>query len=120
MATNFVQEGTTVSFTAGQAYSSGDVVVLGSMLGVVLDDVANGATGQAAISGVYNLPKVSAAVIAVGESIQWDVSAAGVEDDAATPASGDLVGCGIAMEAAGNGVTTIAVKLNVVGATVTA
>lgn len=120
MATNYVQEGNVVEFTAGSAISSGDVVVIGGLLGVALADVANGAVGQAQVSGVFTLPKVSAAVIAAGERVQWDVSATGIEDAAATPASGDLVNCGIAMEAAGNGVTEIDILLNVSGATITA
>lgn len=120
MATNYVQEGKVIAFTAGSDYSSGDVVVIGGLLGVVLADVANGETGQAQISGVFTVPKVSAAVLTEGMRVQWDVSAAGIEDAAATPASGDLVNCGIAVEAAGNGVTTCKILLNAAGATITA
>ncbi len=119
MATNYVQDGTVMPFTASGAVSSGDPVVIGGLLGVALADVADTEVGQASIEGVFSLPKVSAAVIAAGERVQWDVSATGIEDAAATPATGDLVNVGIAMEAAGNGVTTIAVKLNVSGATIT-
>jgi len=120
MATNYVQDGNVMPFTAGSAISSGDVVVIGGLLGVALADVANAAVGQAQISGVCTLPKVSTAVIAAGERVQWDVSEGGIEDAAATPATGDIVNCGIAFEAAGNGVTTIDVLLNVPGGTITA
>jgi hypothetical protein len=71
------------------------------------------------------VPKVSGAVIAQGESLTWDVSAgsgAGAFDDnAATPASGDVTGAAaFAFEAAGAGVTSLAVFFTGVPGTVTA
>lgn len=119
MSTNFVQSGETVTFTAGADYSSGDVVVLGNMLGVVVADVANGGTGVANVEGVFNLPKLDAAVIAQGEAVAWDVSAGAIDDGSITPAAGDITLAGIAWEA--KGATTgdsIAVKLNVSGGVV--
>lgn len=121
MATNFVQDGDVIPFTAGSALSSGDAVVIGGLLGVVISDVASGATGQASISGVFNVPKVDGAVITEGMPLVYDVSAGALDDSAATPASGDLVNCGIAVES--KGTTTgesIAILLNVPGATITA
>jgi len=115
MATNYVQEGNTIQYTAGADISSGDVVVIGSngdaIIGVALVDIANGSTGSVAIEGVFTVAKVSAAVIAQGEYVVWDASASAFDDNAATPASGDVVDGAIAWEAAGNGVTSIAIKL---------
>ena len=109
--------GESVNYTAGATISSGDVLVLGTnstlIMGVALEDIANGSIGAVAIEGVYNLPKVSAAVIVQGESVIWDSSASEFDDNQATPASGDISACCVAVEAAGNGVTTVAVKLNV-------
>lgn len=114
MASNYVNEGISIQHTAsGSALSSGDVIVIGEQIGVALVDIAVGETGTVALSGVFTLPKVSAAVIAAGESVIWDASAVAFDDNAATPATGDVSGCCVAMEAAGNGVTSIAVKLNV-------
>lgn len=111
MATNFVQPGKVIDFTAGATLASGAVVAIGQILGVVINDVASGAVGQAQIEGVFTVPKVSAAVIAAGESLTWDVSAAAFDDNAATPATGDITGApAVAVEAAGNGVTTIKVR----------
>lgn len=119
MATNFVQDGEVIQYTAGSNISSGAVVKIGNILGVALTDIANGATGAVAISGVFDVPKVSAAVIAQGESLTWDVSAGGFDDNLATPATGDVTGAAaVAFEAAGNGVTTIAVKFTGVPGTV--
>jgi predicted RecA/RadA family phage recombinase len=84
------------------------VVAIGNILGVALVDIANGATGSVGIRGVFTVPKVSAAVIAQGESLTWDVSAGKFDDNAATPATGDITGApAVAFEAAGNGVTSL-------------
>jgi len=119
MATNLVQDGAVIQYTAGSNISSGAVVKIGNILGVALTDIANGATGSVAIEGVFDVPKVSGAVIAQGESLTWDVSAGAFDDNAATPATGDVTGAAaVAFEAAGNGVTTIAVKFTGVPGTV--
>lgn len=118
---NYVQPGKVVEFTAAANLSAGQVVRIGQILGVVKDDVASGAQGLAHIDGVFKVPKVSAAVIAQGESLSWDASAAAFDDNAAVPASGDVQGPpAVAYEAAGDGVTTLAVKLTGVPGTVTA
>lgn len=114
MATNFVNQGEVITYAnSGSAISAGDVVVIGQNIGIALVDIANGASGSVAMSGVFTVPKVSAAVIAQGESVIYDVSASAFDDNVATPATGDVSGCCVAMEAAGNGVTEIDVKLNV-------
>lgn len=111
MATNFVQDGKVIDYTAGADISSGDVVELQHCLGVALADIANGATGAVAIEGVFTLPKVSGAVFAVGEKLVWGTSAGAFDDSSATPATGDLTGAAIAVKAGANGETTCTVKL---------
>ncbi|MCK9622235.1 MAG: DUF2190 family protein [Methylobacter sp.] len=118
MATNHVQCGNVITWTnaTGGDIASGGVVVIGSngdaLIGIALDAIANGESGQVQIDdGVFTVPKVSAAVIAQGEYVIWDASAAAFDDNAATPATGDVSDAVIAMEAAGNAVTTINVKL---------
>lgn len=117
---NYVQAGSLIPFTAGADVTSGQVVRAGNILGVATGDVANGASGLLCIEGVFTVPKVSAAVIAAGESLTWDASAAAFDDNAATPATGDVTGApAVAFEAAGNGVTSIAVRFTGVPGTVT-
>lgn len=117
---NTVQAGNVIPFTAGATTISGQVVRIGNLLGVSTADVANGAAGLASIDGVFTVPKVSAAVIAAGESLTWDASAAAFDDNAATPAAGDVTGAAaVAFEAAGNGVTSLAVRFTGVPGTVT-
>mgnify|MGYP001076065457 CR=1 FL=1 len=121
MADNFVQPGKVLQWTngTGSAVTAGSVVVMGALLGVALVDIANGASGSVAIDGVFDVPKVSGAVIAQGESLTWDVSATAFDDNAAVAATGDLTGAAaVAAEAAGNGVTTMAVRFTGVPGTV--
>ena len=94
MAKNYVQEGDVINWTngTGSAVDAGAVVVIGQTLGVALVGIAAGAVGAVALEGVFTLPKVSGAVIAAGESLVWDVSAGKFDDNAATPATGDISG----------------------------
>lgn len=120
MANNFIQPGNIIEYTAAADIKSGDVVKMGNILGVALLDIANGATGSVQITGVFTCPKVSGAVIKAGESLTWDVSAGAFDDNAATPATGDVSGPpSIAFADAGNGVTTLPVKFTGVPGTVT-
>lgn len=95
-----------------------EVVVMGvtdalkCRIGVAQNAIANGATGIVAVSGVWELPKVSGAVIKAGESVNYDVSAFEIDDNAATSAAGDVKQFGCAMSDAGNGVTTIDVDIS--------
>lgn len=119
MSNKYVSEGGVMQHTAIAAISAGDVLVIGSMIAVALVDLAIGETGSVAIEGVYDLPKVDAAVIAQGEKVIWDVSAGKFDDAAATPAAGDVSNCCIAMEALGATTgASIKVKLNVNAGTV--
>lgn len=121
MATNLVQPGKVIIWTngTGSAVSAGDVVVVGNILGVCLVDIASTAAGAVSIDGVYDVPKVSAAVIAQGESLTWDVSAGEFDDNAATPATGDVTGPpAVAYEAGVDTQTVIAVKFTGVPGTV--
>lgn len=122
MATNIVGEAGVFTWTngTGSAVVSGEIVPVGEILAVALDDIADTATGTLRILCEVTAPKVSAAVIAMGESLTWDVSAGEFDDNAATPAAGDVTGPpAFAAEAAGNGVTTIKVWLTGVPGTVT-
>lgn len=112
MSTKFSQKGDVINVTLAGTVTADDVDVIGTgLLGVALASGVSGDVIAYGIRGVYYLPKVSGAVIAQGEQVYWDVSAGAVDDDAATPATGDFL-CGYAFEAAGSGVTTIAVAIN--------
>lgn len=121
MSKNYSGEGNILTHTlSGRTATAGVPLAIGNLLGVPITDGADGDSIAVAISGVFNIPKVDAAVIAEGETITWDVSATEADDNAATPATGDLtLGC-VAVESKGATTgETIAVKLNVGVNTVT-
>jgi len=119
MSNNYVSEGEIVQHTAAANLTSGVPFVMGNLLAIPMVDIASGETGSVAISGVYDLPKASAAVIAQGETVNFDVSAGNIDDNAATPATGDhSAGC-IAAEPGINTQLFIKVKLNIAVGTVT-
>jgi predicted RecA/RadA family phage recombinase len=121
MTTKAIQAGNVIDYTATAAITSGDVVKIGQILGVALTDIANGATGAVQITGVFEVPKVTAAVFAQGESLTWDVSAGKFDDNAATPASGDITGAAaVAFKAGTSSDTTAWVKFTGVPGTLTA
>lgn len=99
-------DGLTIEFTAAAAHSAGDPVLIGTALvGVCVDDVANGAQGVARMEGVFNVPCPTGA-IAQGDSLWWDVADAEVN----TSATGNIY-AGKAWAASGSGVLTVDLKL---------
>ena len=118
---NSIQPGNVLPFVADAAIISGQVVAIGAVLGVSQGDVADTEEGLAQITGVFSVPKVSAAVIKNGETLTWDISAAAFDDNAATAATGDITGqCAFAWGDFGAGETTMLVKFTGVPGTVKA
>lgn len=116
MATNRVQQGKRITFDPGATVSSGDPVVVGNLLVVCMTDGVDGTEIEGAIEEVYDLPKLDAAVIAIGEPVDFDLSGGVIDDSAMTSAAGDLENCGIAMETLGATTgASIKVKLNAAG-----
>lgn len=76
---------------------SGDaIVVVGdtgdAILAVALDDIADGDTGVLGTECEVTADKVSGAVFAQGESLNWDASASAFDDNQAAAAAGDVSG----------------------------
>lgn len=116
MTDKFVARGAVMNFITAGAVASGAVVVAGHVLGVALKAAtASGEVIPVAIEGVFELPKVSAAVFVQGEKLIFDISAAAgageFDDSLATPATGDITGGAIAMRLGANLETTCLVKL---------
>ena len=115
MAKNYVMEGKVIPFTAGATTTSGQVVVVGSIVGVAMGDVANGAVGQLAIEGVFDIPAATAE-ITVGAKVYWDADGnpvggtTGAGAATATATDNTLMGYAIAGKASAGG--TVRVKLD--------
>lgn len=86
--------------------ASGGVVIVGALKGVAAGAALLGQPVDVATVGVFRLPKVSANRFAVGAVVYWD-AAAGL---ATSESSGNTL-LGYAVEVAGSGVATIAVRL---------
>lgn len=112
----------TAEYTAGADIVVDQIVVLGVVdtakchVGVARSAISSGDTGIVAISGVFEFPKVSGAVIKAGESVTWDSSAGEVDDNAAVTGAGDVAQFGTALADAGNGVTVIDIDIAEPGA----
>lgn len=116
------QDGKVITYSnTGSAITAGSVVVMSHMIGIALTDIAaTSGTGAVAVEGVWSgIPKVTAAVFAVGEKLIWDTSAGKFDDAAATPATGDITGACVAWVAGANGETTCTIKLTPGNATLT-
>lgn len=109
MATNYLQPGEVIDYTpSGSPVSSGDVVVIGTRIGVALTDIAVGEPGSVQTEGVFRLPKTAGVgeAIAQGVDVYWDGAVITASDGAGanTPA-------GYVFAAAGDNDATVAVKL---------
>ena len=63
---NYQQNGKSLDIVASSAYSSGDLVVEGNIVGVAVADIASGDTGSIACSGVYTFEKTTVSSLAQG------------------------------------------------------
>lgn len=105
---NYIQSGELVEATAPTGgVTSGDGVLIGNLFGVAGGTAAEGYAFTLATKGVYELPKLNTAVLAAGGRVSWD--AANSRCDA--PGAGKAP-IGVAVEAAGNGTTTVKVRLD--------
>lgn len=103
---NHVQPGNVITFTAAAPVTSGQGVVVGSLFGVAATDAGTGDEFEAAVVGVYRLPK-AAVDIAAGAKVYWHLT----NNNVVTAASGARA-IGAATEAAGTGAATVAVRLD--------
>lgn len=107
MATNFIQRGDNLTIPAPATVTSGAPVIAGEIVGIALGDAASGASVDVATSGVFEIPKVAADDMALGDVIYWDDSA-----ELATTTATDNTKLGVAVAAAGTGTGAVKVRLS--------
>ena len=105
--TNFIQEGDVLTLTAPYAVTSGQGAKIGSFFGIATKDIANGASGEFMIEGVFDITKATGLDFAQGDLVYWDNSQKKVVD---TDSANSYI-IGIAVTAAGTSATTARVKL---------
>ncbi|MFN7177224.1 MAG: DUF2190 family protein [Thermaurantiacus sp.] len=105
---NYLQNGHVITVTTPTGgIASGDPLIVGSIFGVAAYSAAEGDPLELATTGVYKLPKATAAVLTVGARVTWDNTAKNIN----VPGAGRFP-VGVTTEAAGNGVTSVAVRLD--------
>lgn len=109
MAANKVQDGNIIDYTnaTGADIASGDLVVIGTRVGVALVDIANTASGAVAMEGVFEVDKEASLAVGQGDLLYADATS-GELDKTST----DQTQAGYAFAAAKAADGTVQVKLN--------
>ena len=105
---NYLQNGDMITVTAPVGgVTSGQGLLVGSLFGIVAMTAAEGEAVEVATTGVFDLPKDAATVIDPGDRVAWDNTAKEIAQTGV-----GLYPVGIAVTAAGNGTTTVLVRLD--------
>lgn len=105
---NHIQKGDVITVAApAGGIGAGEGAIIGNIFGVAAFAAAVGEPVELATTGVYQLPKATAAVLTIGARVSWDNIAKNIN----VPGTGRFP-VGIATEAAGNGITSVAVRLD--------
>jgi predicted RecA/RadA family phage recombinase len=113
--TNYIQSGNNITAPAPVGgVTSGQLVVIGALIGVASTTQAAGANVEIATSGVYELPAKPTEEISVGDLLYWDAANSYLTKTAGTGGK-PLVGVAVAAKA--SAVTTVRCKLGVHGIT---
>jgi len=104
---NFIQLGNTLTLVAPYDLLSGQGSLVGSIFGVAGTDCLTGASGEFDVCGVFDLKKKTTDTPAQGAKAYWDDTAREVTT---TSTANTLIGAFTV--AAGNGDTTVNVRLN--------
>ena len=110
MATaTFVHDGKSIDYTPVLAVDAGDVIVQDELVGVAKLDIAAGALGALAVSGVFDFPKStgSSSAIVAGDNCYWDASS---EVATTTASTHKLIGK--AVKAAADDDATVRILMN--------
>ena len=74
MIARFVQDGLAINYRPAEAVAAGEVVVLGSLVGIARLDIAADTLGALATVGVFEIDKAAEAVT-LGAVLYWDATA---------------------------------------------
>lgn len=101
---NFIKKGNVLDYViagGGTAVVSGELVIIGGLVGVAVTNIAVGETGSVNLTGVYSVPKASGA-ITQGAKLYYVTA----DKNLSTTASGNTY-VGFANKAALTGDTTV-------------
>lgn len=103
MTATYVQRGEAIDYTnaTGETIPANTVVLFGKHIGVAGGDIAPGETGALHVTGVFEIPKKSGTVLAMGDNI---VYAEGTGIDKATT---DVMGYAVKAAASGDATAVV-------------
>lgn len=107
MATNFIQNGNTLTIPAPATVAGGFPVIAGAIVGIALGDAVMGAPVDVTTGGVFELPKVAIDDVALGDIIYWDDVT-----ELATLTATNNTKLGVAVAAAGASTGTVKVRMS--------
>lgn len=103
---NFIQKGEVIDLIAPADVVSGEGFLVGELFGVATKDATNGTSVPCVVTGVVELPKLSALALSQGDRVFWDPTPGEVNDTATSQ-----VCIGHAIEDAANPSSTVKVRL---------
>lgn len=103
----YIQKGENIKMASPYDVTSGHGVKSGLIFGVASGDALSGADVDVVTVGVFELPKVSTDVFAVGAAVYWDNTA-----KLMTSTTTSNTKIGVAVKAAANPSGTVIVRLN--------
>jgi predicted RecA/RadA family phage recombinase len=106
---NYIQPGVNMTVPAPADVSSGDLVVVGALVGIAQGDALTGVDITIVTQGVFELPKLEAQAWTLGQKVYWDSANA----QCTTVATGNRH-IGVAAAAAANPSTAGQVRLGIV------
>jgi predicted RecA/RadA family phage recombinase len=81
MATTYKTGATTVDYTSATAISAGAEILVGSLIGIAMNDIAATVQGALATSGVYKFAKTGGSAgeaFTAGQKVYWESDGGGV------------------------------------------
>ena len=104
-----ISSGDVIDYTPTADVAAGDVVVQGELVGIALQPIPANVLGSLAVAGVFDVAKATATVFSAGAKVYWDATnKLAVTSDG----EGENKLLGKAVAAAGNGATTVRVRLS--------
>lgn len=104
---NFIQPGEVMTYANAGARTSGQPTKIGALLGVAAGDYGAGVSGEYAISGVFEITKLTADDVPAGTQLYWDDGNSRLTITASTH-----IKAGRAFKAAGTSDTKVQILLN--------
>ncbi len=108
---NYVQPGGLITVNAPAAVVSGQMLRVGVLAGVALQDAASGAPVQIATEGIYDVTKAGSQAWTVGQAI-YGVGTTTLVATTATTTGNVLLGVAVAAVGSGAGETVGRIRLN--------